>query len=61
MHEMSIVASILETVLQEAEKHHVNKVKSIKLRKANHGKLSLKLSSSATMSLRKGQSQMGLK
>jgi len=32
MHEMSIVASILETVLQEAEKYHVNKVKLIKLR-----------------------------
>ena len=32
MHEMSIVASILETVLQEAKKHRVNKVTSIKLR-----------------------------
>lgn len=32
MHEMSIVESILSTVLQEAEKHQVNKVKSIKLR-----------------------------
>jgi len=32
MHEMSIVSSILETVLKEAEKHHVHKIKSIKLK-----------------------------
>lgn len=29
---MSIIESILRTVLQEAEKHHADKVKSIKLR-----------------------------